>query len=260
MPDVQGPLYRSNLARIHHEGYAQHAELCAPGILALLGPLRGGRILELGCGSGLLTRRLVDAGHTVFATDASPAMLDLARVTAPGADICRLTMPDDPVPAADAVVSIGHAMSYLPDEASVHRALVAAARALRPGGILAIDLCDLEWGATRVDRPPEVRVTDDWVLTTRFSVPSPDRYLREMTTFVRDAAGNWHRDDETHVQVNVDTARIPELLANEGLTAEVRSSFGTTPDEELPVGLVAIVARRPTPGVNPTRDPGSRVG
>jgi methylase of polypeptide subunit release factors len=40
---------------------------------------RNGLVLELGCGSGLLTRALVAAGHRLIATDASPAMLEIAR-------------------------------------------------------------------------------------------------------------------------------------------------------------------------------------
>ncbi|HEX2026862.1 MAG TPA: class I SAM-dependent methyltransferase [Nitriliruptorales bacterium] len=60
--------------------------------------------------SGRLTRHLVDAGHRVTATDASPAMLELARQMVPEAEgIHRLTLPDDPLPPVDAVVSVGHA-------------------------------------------------------------------------------------------------------------------------------------------------------
>jgi len=39
----------------------------------------------------------------------------------------------------------------------------------------------------------------------------------------------------------VDTARIPALLAEHGVEAEVRRSFGS---EQLPTGLHAIVGRR----------------
>ncbi len=75
------PYYRRDLALVHDRGFGFHAEMCAPGILARLEPVRerGGLVLEVGCGSGLLTRYLVDAGHRVLATDASPAMLELAR-------------------------------------------------------------------------------------------------------------------------------------------------------------------------------------
>ena len=56
-------------------------------------------MVEVGCGSGLLTKHLTDAGHRVIATDASPAMLDIARSYAPDAIDHRLiALPDDPLP------------------------------------------------------------------------------------------------------------------------------------------------------------------
>jgi 2-polyprenyl-3-methyl-5-hydroxy-6-metoxy-1,4-benzoquinol methylase len=97
------PYYGDDLALVHHRGFAFHAEACAPGTLRLLEPIRrrGGLVLEIGCGSGLLTEKLVNAGHRVIATDASPAMLRLARTAAPGAEtILQLTLPDDPIPEA----------------------------------------------------------------------------------------------------------------------------------------------------------------
>jgi SAM-dependent methyltransferase len=241
---VGDPYYRRDLALVHHRGFGFHADMCAPGILELLAPVRerGGLVLEVGCGSGLLTRHLVDAGHRVLATDASPAMLELAREAAPGAEgIERLALPDDPVPEADAVVSTGHALCYLGSADDVDRALVALARALRPGGVFAVDLEDLEWAAARVEQPAQGRVGEDWAIISRFSVPAPDRFVRDMTTFVRDPDGSWRRDDEHHENVMVDTAHIPALLAAEGVEAEARASFG---DEELPIGLRAIVGRR----------------
>jgi len=102
---------------VHHKGFGFHADDCAPGILGLLSSARehNGLVVELGCGSGLLTRHLLDGGHRVIATDASPAMLDLARDVASDAEeIRRLTLPDDPIPEADAIVSVGHALSTCP--------------------------------------------------------------------------------------------------------------------------------------------------
>jgi SAM-dependent methyltransferase len=68
----------------------------------------------------------------------------------------------DPIPGADAIVSVSHVLNYLPDHAAIERALVAIARALRPLGVLAIDLCDLEWGTARRGAPPQVQVSDEW--------------------------------------------------------------------------------------------------
>jgi SAM-dependent methyltransferase len=239
------PYYRRDLALVHHRGFGFHAHACAPGILELLEPVRerGGVVVELGCGSGLLTRHLLNAGHRVIATDASPAMVDLAREVATGAeDISQVVLPDDPLPPADAVVSVGHVLNYLPDESAIDRALVAVAQALRPGGVLAIDLCDLEWGEARRDAPDLGRVSDDWAIITKFSVPSRNRFVREMTTFLRNEDGSWRRDDERHDNVLIDTTLVPALLGNNGLQVTVASSFGT---ERLPVGLRALIGYRP---------------
>jgi SAM-dependent methyltransferase len=238
------PYYRRDLALAHHRGFGFHADACAPGILTLLEPVRvrGGLVVELGCGSGLLTRYLVDAGHRVIATDASPAMLELAhQVVGDAEQIRELVLPDDPIPAADAIVGVGHCLSYLPDAASIDRAFVAIAEALRPSGLLAIDICDLEWAEARRDSAPRGWVGDDWAIVTETSVPTPDRYIRQMATFIRNDDGSWRRDDERHDNVMVDTARIPAFVGAHGIQATVESSFGS---ETLPIGLKAIIGRR----------------
>jgi SAM-dependent methyltransferase len=241
-PDV--PYYRDDLALVHHLGFGFHADMCAAGILRLLAPVldQHGVVLELGCGSGLLTKYLVDAGHRVIATDASPAMLELARQTAPGAeDIRVLVMPDDPMPACDAVVSIGHPVSYLPDEAAVLRALMDAADALNAGGIYAIDIEDFGWGDAWADTRASVRRSDEWVIATEYSRPSPQTFVRDMTVFLRNPDGTWRRDDERHENTLIDTSKLPALLAEHGLDAEVRRSFG---DETFPPGLMALVGQK----------------
>ena len=243
-PQREMPYYRDDLALVHHLGFGFHADACAPDIISLLEPIRrrDGLVVEIGCGSGLLTAYLVDAGLRVVATDASEAMLRLARSHAPGAaEIRRLTLPNDPIPSVDAIVGVGHALNYLDEESQVDAALVAIARALRPGGVIAIDLCDLEWGAVRANQPPKVWRTEDWVLMTEFSVPQPSRYVRLMTTFVRQEDGSWRRDDERHDNVLIDTSKVPELLARHGVEATVSASFGA---EALPDGLVAVVGRK----------------
>ena len=238
------PYYRADLARVHHEGFAHHAPLVAPGILRLLEPVKAadGLVVEFGAGSGLLTRILLEHGHRVLCTDASPAMLDLARTEAPGAVGYQLMrLPEDPVPEADAIVGVGHPISYLPSEAAIHEALVAFAKALRPGGILAFDVCDLEWGTARIDAPTFSRKTDDWALITDYSIPRPDQFVRQMAIFTRNPDGSWRRDDERHDNVLLDTSTLPPLLAQHGVQAEVRRAFG---DERLPAGLHVVVGRK----------------
>ena len=238
------PYYRRDLALVHHLGFGFHADGCAPDLVALLAPVRArdGLVLEIGCGSGLLTRHLVDAGFRVLATDASPAMLDLARESVPGAEgFAQLTLPDDPVPAADAIVGVGHPLNYLPTVRAIEQALTVLARALRPGGVLATDLEDFEWAEARRDQEGNARVGDDWAVITRFSSPARDAFVREITTFVRTDDGTWRRDDERHDNVLVDVRAMPGVVAREGVDAVVQRSFGSN---DLPVGLYALVGRK----------------
>jgi SAM-dependent methyltransferase len=169
-------------------------------------------------------------------------MLALAKDAAPKAEEFReLVLPDDPLPECDAVVSVGHMLSYLSDEAELEAALLAIAKSLRRGGVLALDLLDLRYGDDLAADETRGRIGKDWAVVTRLSRPARNLFLREITTFVRTENGSWSRDDETHENVLVDTARIPALLAKEGIETQVSDSFG---EEELPAGLVAIVGRR----------------
>ena len=51
----------------------------AGGVLEWLAPQRGERVLDLGCGDGKLTQRLIETGAQVTAIDSSPAMVSAAR-------------------------------------------------------------------------------------------------------------------------------------------------------------------------------------
>jgi SAM-dependent methyltransferase len=244
---MDGPYYDKALARVHHLAYHHHADLCAPGILALLEPVRArrGQVLELGCGSGALTRHLVAAGHRVIATDASPAFLDIAAAEAPGAEYRLLTLPDDPIPPADAVVAVGHVLNYLPTIDEFGRALASITAALRPGGVMAIDILTPEEAPNQGETKTYARVEDDWAIFTEFSQPSPERFgpdrlSREITTFIEED-GAWRREDETHLNLLVDPDTIARLI-DFGLETTIADGFDDAP---LPAGMKTLIAVKP---------------
>ncbi|MCY3845786.1 MAG: methyltransferase domain-containing protein, partial [Acidobacteria bacterium] len=186
----------------------------------------------------------VAAGHRVVATDASPAMVALARETVPGAEsVRRLTLPDDPLPSADAIVSVGHVLSYLPDVPSVARALRAIAAALRPGGVVAVDLLDRAYRAARAGKQPMAAFSADWAVFVAFASPDPETWVRDITTFVRNVDGTYQRDDERHVNVLVDAAEVASRLATAGLE-DVEVARGFDGRQEMEEGLVAIIGVR----------------
>ena len=64
------------------ESYARNArfvsDLGSP-VVELLAPKPGERILDLGCGDGVLTRKLADLGCEVVGIDSSAAQIEAAR-------------------------------------------------------------------------------------------------------------------------------------------------------------------------------------
>jgi trans-aconitate methyltransferase len=120
------------------EQYQKHAAfvpaLGAP-VLALLAPRPGERVLDLGCGDGVLTLELVRAGCDVVAVDQSPEQVLAAR--ARGLD-ARVVSGEalDFAGEFDAVFS-NAALHWMKD---APRVLSGVARALKPGGRFVAEL------------------------------------------------------------------------------------------------------------------------
>ena len=109
-------------------------------------------VLELGAGTGKLTRQLVDAGHAVFATDPDEAMLEVLRQRVP--EVSARTASAEEIPANDRsvdVVVVAQAFHWFDHEL----ALAEIARVLKPGGHVA-----LVWNS-RDERIPWVRKMGD---------------------------------------------------------------------------------------------------
>ncbi|RKN36777.1 class I SAM-dependent methyltransferase [Streptomyces hoynatensis] len=107
-----------------------------PAMLALAGDVAGRRILDAGCGSGLLSAALRDRGAMVSGFDSSAGMLELARQRlGDGADL-QVAELGDPLPYPDDTfddVVASLVLHYLEDWGP---ALAELRRILKPGGRL----------------------------------------------------------------------------------------------------------------------------
>src|SRR6202035_3058280 len=103
-----------------------------------------GRVVDLGCGSGILARAVSDAGYEVEGIDLAPAMLDLARRNAPRATFRPGSLLDTELPPTVGVTAIGEALNYATDERAGTQALGDVFRRVRaslaPGGLLLFDV------------------------------------------------------------------------------------------------------------------------
>lgn len=185
----------------------------------------GARVLDVGCGTGVLTRRLAvwPGVESVVGVDVAPVLLDRARALcdAPNVefregDATALPFGDDEF---DAVV-LDSTLSHVSETES---AVANAARVLRPGGLFAV--FDGDYSTTTValgDHDPLQVCVDAMVISS-----VTDRFVvRRLPTIVR-ASGFAVRSYAEHSYVGAGSAEYLLTLVDRGadmLMAEGRIS------------------------------------
>lgn len=100
----------------------------------------GVTVLDLGCGTGKLTARMVEAGHPVTAVDFSGQMLQGAAHNAPGATFVQAELVQVPDLLAgqtfDCIIAV-YALHHLPDQQK-YALLTALREHLNPEGVIVL--------------------------------------------------------------------------------------------------------------------------
>lgn len=194
--------------------------------------VEGRYLLEIGCGTGEHTQRLVASGFDVTAVDPHDGMLDVAR-TKCDADFRQGAIPDLSVDGEyDAVLAVRGVVNHLsPDELAP--AIETLASRLADGGLLVFDNSPLPTGGNcpglavgTTDRGDFARIaqhvpTDDGRLDWRSITFTPDGEWfvnsRQMTPF----------DDET----------IQSVLDRAGFDVETHAGYGPEDDRTVFVAV-----------------------
>jgi SAM-dependent methyltransferase len=238
-------LYQSDLAHIQATAFGGFAAGATPVIIARLrgAPVAVHTVVDVGCGAGVSTRMLTDAGFDVLAIEPSPALLEIARSAAPAARFRLASAYETEMPRCEAILAMGEALSYhahdVDADVLLQRFLDGAATALVPGGQLVFDLIVIEG-------PPldasGWRSTDDWVILyeTRED-PLARRLTRTIETFRLSDGGTYRRTREVHEVRLFDETTTRSLLRSAGFDVETARTYGPHP---LPPRRVAFFATR----------------
>lgn len=105
-------------------------------ILDATGTGPGTRLLDLGCGTGLLLSLAAQRGATVTGLDVTPGLLAVADRRLPTAELWHADMCS--LPFGDAGFDVVTAVNAIQFAADPRAALAEAARVVRPGGLVAI--------------------------------------------------------------------------------------------------------------------------
>jgi SAM-dependent methyltransferase len=217
-------MYSADLAHIHHAGFGDLARGAAPAIIRLLrghGVRPGARVIELGCGSGILARLLNDAGYDVLGIDASPAMIRLSRAHAPDARFRVGSVATARLPRGAAVVAVGEVVNYV-GARTVRRVFTRVHGALREDGLFIFDFMA---SADRRAFSGKSFAGEDWALVVRADLDRGGRVLTRRITMFRKEAGVYRRSHETH-RIHVhDRDEVAAALVGAGFSVRMRRSY-----------------------------------
>ena len=155
------------------------AGLCAGAIPTMLADLpRGGRLLDVGCGTGALVQAAREAGHDAVGVEPDPEMAAMASA-ALGTDVVVAGLPDLPV-ADDGfeAVTASFVLNHVDDPRAGARGL---ARVAAPGGTVRATI----WGAT----PPPQAVMWSGLLDAAGAARPPSPRLPAERDFERSPHG-----------------------------------------------------------------------
>jgi SAM-dependent methyltransferase len=237
--------YDQDLAFVHDAGFGGFARAAAPGVLALLARagVASGRVLDLGCGSGIWAERLLERGYDVVGIDISPAMIRLARRRAPRAEFRVGSLFRGALPRCDAVTALGECVSYLFDREghALPRLLRRVYRALAPGGVFVFDV--IEPGGRRAARAARTFTNGTgWFVAAEKSEDRTRGILTRRIVTFRKVGRAYRRSEEVHRLRLQRAADVLRELRAAGFRARAIRGYGAL---RLPAARVGFVARKP---------------
>ncbi|NJL47645.1 MAG: class I SAM-dependent methyltransferase [Leptolyngbyaceae cyanobacterium SM2_5_2] len=246
-------MYRQDLAYIHDTGHADYAIKSAPGILALLAQqaLRGGLIVDLGCGSGWSAQAFTQTGYPVLGVDQSEDLLAIARRRVPQATFHRASLYEYPIPTCQAVTSVGECLNYrseqdFPPLGGSQQLLTSLFQrifqALIPGGLFIFDIAE----PGQLTTPGAVKTFtegDDWLVLVEKAEDPVRAVLTRRIITLRRVNNTYRRDDEVHTLQLYPASTIAKQLEQSGFEVQLTTCYG---DFVLPPAHSVLIAHKPT--------------
>ncbi len=187
-----------------------------------------GIVLELGCGTGKMTRLLAQAGFDMIGVDNSQEMLQIARdssFSADGqekeADILYLLQDMrefELYGTVRAVVSICDSMNYILEEEELLQVFSLVNNYLDPGGIFIFDMNTLYkyrevLGETAICENRE----EGSFIWENFYDETEQINQYDLTLFIQEGNGMYRRYQETHLQRGYEAETVRALLEQAGM-------------------------------------------
>lgn len=233
--------------------YAEWSQYLA-GLLQEHG-IADGLVLDLGCGTGKMTRLLAQAGYDMIGADNSEEMLQAAREADGGAQDILYLLQDmrefELYGTVRAVVSICDSINYILEEEELLQVFRLVNNYLDPGGIFIFDMNTLYKYRELLGETVICENRDEGsFIWENFYEEEGQTNQYDLTFFIREEDMRYRKYEETHVQRGYGTQQVESLLRQAGLEVlAVYDAYTKDPVKE-DSGRVCFVAREQGKGYN----------
>ena len=177
------------------------------------------RLLDVGCGTGVLLEKALAAGLDGYGIDSSPEMVEVARRRVGSERVRVERMQEISEEAAyDLVCLVSWPIHYCESEAELADVVHRCRRALRPGGVLLLQVADEERmdGSVHVDTEPgPAGEPEDTIFVHQFR-PLHDAEHRVIAEYVYVSRSHGEILSEKHELRFAKPSLIVDILRNAG--------------------------------------------
>lgn len=185
--------------------------------------IEDGLVLDLGCGTGTLTRLLADYGYDMIGVDLSDEMLGIAMEQEAENPKGILYLLQDMrefelYGTVKAVVSICDSMNYMMEYEDLVQVLRLANNYLDPGGVFIFDLNTIykyrdTMGETTI---AENREEGSFIWENYYDEEEQVNEY-DLTLFIREEDGRYQKYEETHFQRAYDLSEVAQAVKEAGM-------------------------------------------
>lgn len=218
--------YKKQLAYIHDKYYGDIARNAAEEILKRIGTKNFQKVIDLGCGSGILAAILSNYKMNVIGVDVSIELLKIAKEKSPTSKFIHASLFDFSFENADIICAIGEPFNYLFDSKASYIELSKICnniyKNLTDSGLFIFDILTDE-----VERSNNIKIIEqeDFTMFLNIEIDEARNILERKMIFFTRYNQEYKKDSETHQQFLFNTTAIENTLREVGFSFEKLNGY-----------------------------------
>ncbi|MDR0298858.1 MAG: class I SAM-dependent methyltransferase [Streptococcaceae bacterium] len=182
--------------------------------------VRTHEILELACGTGILSQKFAAAGYAITGVDLSAEMLEIAKKRLPEASFAQADMRElDYQESFDAVTCYSDSLCYLPDLSDLTKTFKGVYKSLRSGGSFLFDVhSTYQTDSAFPGFAYHDNAEDFAFMWDVYAGDVAHSVTHELTFFIKDKDGKFIRKDEVHEERTYEIEQYLSALTEVGFT------------------------------------------